>query len=236
MRLAYPLRFFRVVAPAATTGRLDVPRPRADIGDSRHRPRSRPSLRRRCFRFFFCSSLLRPLVSRSRPDGATTILLLTSGYGRCRWRSCTGGRRLRRASSRGSFLPSSSALVERKCGATAPGLGHVGRAGSGLDAAVGDHGAPAAFLWRDWMASRVGDLDERVAVDRDLDRSIIAPRSVSLLSSAWGFLVYPAGLVGHELRLSDFVTVAPALVLACGSMAAACRWVSRASVPLEAAQ
>ena len=58
----------------------------------------------------------------------------------------------------------------------------------------------------------------------------------SLLSSAWGFLVYPVGVVGHELRLSDVGTVAPALVFACGAMVAACRWVSRASVPLEAAQ
>lgn len=58
----------------------------------------------------------------------------------------------------------------------------------------------------------------------------------SLLSSAWSFLVYPPGLVGHELLLSDVVTIAPALVLASGAMVAACRWVSRASVPLEAAQ
>ena len=60
--------------------------------------------------------------------------------------------------------------------------------------------------------------------------------TASLLSSAWGFLVNPSGLVGYELRPSDAVIVAPALVLACGAMAAACRWVSRASVPLEAAQ
>jgi hypothetical protein len=54
--------------------------------------------------------------------------------------------------------------------------------------------------------------------------------------SVWTFLVYPAGLVGHELGVRDAVIAAPALVLAVGSMAAACRWVSRASVPLEAAQ
>ena len=53
---------------------------------------------------------------------------------------------------------------------------------------------------------------------------------------AWRFLVYPAGLVGHELGVRDAVIAAPALVLALVSMAAACRWVSRASVPLEAAQ
>ncbi len=63
-----------------------------------------------------------------------------------------------------------------------------------------------------------------------------SPDIASLLFSAWGFLVNPAGLVGHELRLTDLKAIAPALVLACGSMVAACRWVSRASVPLEAAQ
>jgi hypothetical protein len=56
------------------------------------------------------------------------------------------------------------------------------------------------------------------------------------LLTAWGFLVNPSSLVGYDLRPSDVVLVAPALVLACGSMAAACHWASRASVPLEAAQ
>lgn len=54
--------------------------------------------------------------------------------------------------------------------------------------------------------------------------------------SAWRFLVYPVGLVGHELSVNEGIIAAPALVLALGSMAVACRWVSRASVPLEAAQ
>jgi len=58
----------------------------------------------------------------------------------------------------------------------------------------------------------------------------------SLLSSAWGFLVFPAGVIGREFALSEAIITAPALLLACGSMVAACRWVSRASVPLEAAQ
>lgn len=53
---------------------------------------------------------------------------------------------------------------------------------------------------------------------------------------AWRFLVYPPGLVGHALNAGEAVSVAPALVLACCSMVAACRWVSQASVPLEAAQ
>ena len=54
--------------------------------------------------------------------------------------------------------------------------------------------------------------------------------------SAWEFLVYPAVLVGRELSIGDGLIAAPALVLALVAMAAACRWVSRASIPLEAAQ
>jgi hypothetical protein len=57
-----------------------------------------------------------------------------------------------------------------------------------------------------------------------------------LLWSAWGFLVYPVTFVGHELGPNEGLIATPALVLALGSMTAACRWVSRASVPLEAAQ
>jgi hypothetical protein len=56
------------------------------------------------------------------------------------------------------------------------------------------------------------------------------------LWAAWRFLVYPVGVVGHELSIQEAAAAAPALVLALGSMAVACRWVSRASVPLEAAQ
>ena len=53
---------------------------------------------------------------------------------------------------------------------------------------------------------------------------------------AWEFLVYPVVFVGHELSVDEGLIAAPALVFALGSMAAACRWVSRANVPLEAAQ
>jgi hypothetical protein len=60
--------------------------------------------------------------------------------------------------------------------------------------------------------------------------------AMTLLASAWRFLVYPPILVGHALPPDEAIIAAPALVLACGSMVAACRWVSRASVPLEAAQ
>jgi hypothetical protein len=56
------------------------------------------------------------------------------------------------------------------------------------------------------------------------------------ISSAWEFLVYPAVLVGRELSIADGLIAAPALVLALAAMVAACRWVSRASIPLEAAQ
>jgi hypothetical protein len=57
-----------------------------------------------------------------------------------------------------------------------------------------------------------------------------------LIWAAWGFLVYPAGFVGQQLGVVDAMVAAPALMLAIASMTAACRWVSRASVPLEAAQ
>jgi hypothetical protein len=56
------------------------------------------------------------------------------------------------------------------------------------------------------------------------------------LSSAWGFLVYPAGLVGQRLDVEGGLVAAPAMLLALSAMVAACRWVSRAAVPLEAAQ
>ena len=54
--------------------------------------------------------------------------------------------------------------------------------------------------------------------------------------SAWEFFVYPAVFVGRDLSIGDGLIAAPALVLALALMAAACRWVSRASIPLEAAQ
>jgi hypothetical protein len=54
--------------------------------------------------------------------------------------------------------------------------------------------------------------------------------------SAWSVLVYPVALVGRELGVGDVVVAAPAMILSLVAMAAACRWISRASVPLEAAQ
>jgi hypothetical protein len=55
-------------------------------------------------------------------------------------------------------------------------------------------------------------------------------------SSAWGFLFYPVALVGRRLGADEGLVTAPAMLLALGAMVAACRWVSRATVPLEAAQ
>jgi hypothetical protein len=56
------------------------------------------------------------------------------------------------------------------------------------------------------------------------------------LIRAWGFLVYPPGLVGQALSTSQVWTTTPALVLAGGAMVVACRWILHASVPLEASQ
>jgi hypothetical protein len=54
--------------------------------------------------------------------------------------------------------------------------------------------------------------------------------------SAWGFLVYPVAFVGRDLSVAEGLIAAPALIVSVASMVVACRWVSRASVPLEAAQ
>jgi hypothetical protein len=54
--------------------------------------------------------------------------------------------------------------------------------------------------------------------------------------AAWSFLVYPPSLVGQALSASGALIAMPALVVAGCAMATACRWILRASVPLEAAQ
>jgi hypothetical protein len=53
---------------------------------------------------------------------------------------------------------------------------------------------------------------------------------------AWIFLVYPMTTVGRSLSTGGAMAIAPALVLAAVSMAVACAWVRRATLPLEAAQ
>ena len=60
--------------------------------------------------------------------------------------------------------------------------------------------------------------------------------AADLIWAAWGFLVYPVVFVGRELGVDEALIAVPALIVSVASMAAACRWVSRASVPLEAAQ
>jgi hypothetical protein len=54
--------------------------------------------------------------------------------------------------------------------------------------------------------------------------------------SAWSTLVYPATMVGDELTWIEACSAAPALALAVGSVVFGCRWIARASVPLEASQ
>jgi hypothetical protein len=53
---------------------------------------------------------------------------------------------------------------------------------------------------------------------------------------AWSFFIYPLGVVGSHLARPQVMAVVPALVVALCAMVAACRWVSRRDVPLEAAQ
>jgi hypothetical protein len=67
----------------------------------------------------------------------------------------------------------------------------------------------------------------------------VADRSsevLRLIQSAWSFLVYPLGLVGQPLSSNQVWAATPALILAAGAMVLACRWILRASIPLEAAQ
>jgi hypothetical protein len=78
-----------------------------------------------------------------------------------------------------------------------------------------------------------------------LSTSVLSPMTVPRRSAsdasewmqrAWEFLVYPVIFVGRGLDVGDGLIAAPALLLAFVSMLVACRWISRASVPLEAAQ
>jgi hypothetical protein len=66
--------------------------------------------------------------------------------------------------------------------------------------------------------------------------SVPSTRIEELAWPAWSFLVYPIGPVGQHLGRPQIMAVVPALLLAVGAMAAACRWVTRRDIPLEAAQ
>jgi hypothetical protein len=75
-----------------------------------------------------------------------------------------------------------------------------------------------------------------------LSTDVFAPWRVSstrieeLAWPAWSFLVYPLGVVGRHLDSAEIVAVVPALAFASATLVAACRWVARRDVPLEAAQ
>lgn len=56
---------------------------------------------------------------------------------------------------------------------------------------------------------------------------------------AWAastFLIYPIGAIGQPLAGAQLMAAVPALIAASGAMTAACRWIARSDVPLEAAQ
>ena len=61
-------------------------------------------------------------------------------------------------------------------------------------------------------------------------------RIEDLVWPAWSFFIYPAGVVGSQLARPQVMADVPVLALALSAMFAACRWVSRRDVPLEAAQ
>jgi hypothetical protein len=66
--------------------------------------------------------------------------------------------------------------------------------------------------------------------------TVSSTRIEELAWPAWSFLVYPPGVVGRHLDGAEIAAVAPGLVLASATLIAACRWVARRDVPLEAAQ
>ena len=68
------------------------------------------------------------------------------------------------------------------------------------------------------------------------DWTAASTRIEELVWPAWSFFIYPAGAVGQHLARPQAMAIAPALGLAVGAMAVACRWVAGRDVPLEAAQ
>ena len=66
--------------------------------------------------------------------------------------------------------------------------------------------------------------------------TVASTRIEELVWPAWSFLVYPPGVLGRHLDRAELLAVIPALALGAGAVVAACHWVARRDVPLEAAQ
>jgi hypothetical protein len=233
MKLRYPLRFFRVVAPLpplvgwtfivlVLTASLVIV----------HNPARAPEavVPVLLMQLFAASSGFEVPVRRGHYD-----LLLTSGSGRVsmavmHWATSVAP---------GILAWLALAVVER----AAIGTGPTRLLTSGTVAALSLVSTlPWAITMRlprfsggiGWLLALALSTSVWPSGELSIDRT---PADVeSMLSSAWAFLVYPPGLVGRGLQSHDISVVAPALLLACGAMAAAFRWVSRASAPLEAAQ
>lgn len=226
----YPLRFFRIVAPLppligwtflvlVLTGALVIAR-----DPSRASGAMIPIL---LLQLFAASSGFEVPARRGHYD-----LLLTSGYGRVwmalvHWGTSIG---------QGIVAWLVLVVVERvSSGGTAAALLATGTwAALGLVSTL-----PWAITVR--LPRFSGGIGWLLVLA--ISTSMWPPLSIAssgdvdhLLASAWWFMVYPPSLVGHAFGVREAATAAPALVLACVSMAAACRWVSKASVPLEAAQ
>jgi hypothetical protein len=66
--------------------------------------------------------------------------------------------------------------------------------------------------------------------------TVSSTRIEELAGPAWSFLIYPLGTVGRHLDRAEMIAVSPVLTFAVAMLVAACRWVARRDVPLEAAQ
>jgi hypothetical protein len=66
--------------------------------------------------------------------------------------------------------------------------------------------------------------------------TVSSTRIEELAWPAWSFFIYPIGAVGRHLDSAELMAVTPALVVGAATLTAACRWVARRDVPLEAAQ
>jgi hypothetical protein len=66
--------------------------------------------------------------------------------------------------------------------------------------------------------------------------TVPSTRIEELAWPAWSFFIYPLGAVGRHLDSAEMMAVSPALAVGAATLTAACRWVARRDVPLEAAQ